>query len=322
MKQSRFEQLHQRQWQSFAQQLQSLKGHQVDLSDFAANYRRICQHLALAEARGYSSQLVAHLQQLATAGHRAFYRRKSHFLARLIGFVVADFPRLVRQQWRLVVLSALLLYGSLALCALLFYRYPELIHKLLDTSGIREMEDMYNPALRHLGPFAHRGSAIDWTMFGFYIMNNIGIAFQMFAGGLVLGLGTILYLLYNGMQIGAAAGHLSVIGYGQNFWSFAVGHSAFELNAIVIAGASGLRLGLSLLMPGQLPRGQALRQGAQTAVALVCGAALMLVVAAFIESFWSSFRLINPTIKYGVAVLLWLLVGAWLLLAGRNHAAA
>ena len=40
-------------------------------------------------------------------------------------------------------------------------------------------------------------------MFGFYIFNNVRIGFQTFASGLVFGLGTILYLLYNGVFIGA-----------------------------------------------------------------------------------------------------------------------
>ena len=40
-------------------------------------------------------------------------------------------------------------------------------------------------------------------MFGYYIRNNTGIGFQTFAGGLLLGLGTLFFLVFNGFYIGA-----------------------------------------------------------------------------------------------------------------------
>lgn len=48
---------------------------------------------------------------------------------------------------------------------------------------------------------------------------------------------------------GAIAGHLTDIGYGQTFWPFVIGHGAFELTAIALAGAAGLKLGWALLAP-------------------------------------------------------------------------
>lgn len=321
MKQGPFEKQHQAQWQSFAEQLRKAQGGKVDLPHFAADFRCICQHLALAEERGYSSRLVERLGQLAMAGHQVFYRRGSRFLAGLIAFVLAGFPRLVRREWRLVSIAGGLLFGVLALCTLLFYLYPELIYSLFDPQKIAEMEYLYDPVARRLGRFGERGAGDDWRMFGYYIMHNIGLAFQMFAGGLPLGLGSLAYLIYNGLAMGAIAGHLSHIGSGSTFWPFVVGHAAFELCALAIAGASGLRLGASLLAPGQLSRAEALRQGAKAGVGLISGAALMLVLAAFIEGYWSSSSHISPPVKYLVGTALWALVGAWLLLSGRaRHA--
>ncbi|WP_428496433.1 stage II sporulation protein M [Pseudomonas chlororaphis] len=68
------------------------------------------------------------------------------------------------------------------------------------------------------------------------------------------------------------AGHLTQIGYGATFWSFVVGHSAFELSAIALAGAAGLKMGWALIAPGRLPRGEALLLAARTSVQLICGA--------------------------------------------------
>ena len=95
-------------------------------------------------------------------------------------------------------------------------------------------------------------------------------------------------------------------------------HGAFELTAIVIAGAAGLMLGRALLAPGTLTRGGALAASGREAATLVGGAAAMLVVAAAVEAFWSSARWVPPAVKFGVAALCWALVVAYLARAGRG----
>ncbi|ERI50128.1 hypothetical protein N878_26695, partial [Pseudomonas sp. EGD-AK9] len=250
MKQSLFESRHQADWDAFAAQLDALERGKAEAqagSRFAADYRRLCQHLALAEARGYSSHLIEQLQQLAMRGHQQFYRHRSHLGAQLVRFLFGGFPRLVRNEWRSVCVASLLFFGSLALMGGLTYLYPELIYSLVSPEQVGEMEKMYDPDARRLGRFGERDAGDDWVMFGFYIMNNIGIAFQTFASGLLLGLGSLFFLLFNGLMIGAVAGHLTRIGYSETFWSFVVGHGAFELTAIALAGAAGFKLGWALL---------------------------------------------------------------------------
>lgn len=321
MKQASFEKRHQSSWQRFARQLTALERGKLtgkDCEAFASDYRQICQQQALAEARGYSNPLIERLQQLTLRGHQQFYRHRSHLRARLIAFLLGGFPQLVRSQWRFVLAAALCFYGGLLLMGLLVYLTPQLVYSVMDPAQVQSMEAMYDPDASRLGRFAERGSGQDWVMFGYYIMNNIGIAFQTFASGLLFGLGSLFFLLFNGLLIGAVAGHLSQIGYGETFWSFVVGHGAFELNAIVLAGAAGLKLGWALLAPGQNTRSEALRLAAQLAIQLLCGAALFLLVAAFVEAYWSSMTYTGPAVKYAVGAGLWLLVLAYLGLVGRQ----
>jgi uncharacterized membrane protein SpoIIM required for sporulation len=322
MKQSLFESLHQSDWEAFTKQLEALERNKLDgqsCSGFAADYRRLCQHLALAQARGYSSHLIDQLQQLAMRGHQQFYRHRSHLGAQLVRFLFGGFPRLVRAEWRSVCVASLLFFGSLALMCGLTYLYPELIYSLVSPEQVGNMEEMYDPDARRLGRFGERDSGDDWVMFGFYIMNNIGIAFQTFASGLLLGLGSLFFLLFNGLMIGAVAGHLTRIGYSETFWSFVIGHGAFELTAIALAGAAGFKLGWALLAPGRRTRAEALRLAAAKAVQLVGGVILFLLLAAFIEAFWSSTTVASPAIKYGVGACLWALVIGYLALAGRRQ---
>ena len=159
-------------------------------------------------------------------------------------------------------------------------------------------------------------------MFGFYIFNNIGIGLRTFASGLLAGIGPVLAVAFNGALVGGVAAHLQGTGHGGPFWRFVVGHAAFELTAIVIAGGAGLRLSLGLLAPGRMRRVDALVDSGRRGARLCLGVFAMLVAAAFIEAFWSSIGWIPAAVKFGVAGALWLLVLAWLALGGRDRDAA
>ncbi|MCK6188666.1 MULTISPECIES: stage II sporulation protein M [unclassified Pseudomonas] len=322
MKQSLFENRYQPQWQAFAEQLAQLekgKAKAADVADFPHQYRRLCQHLALAQERGYSSYLVDPLQQLALRGHQQLYRHRSQLTAKVLSFVMADFPRLVREQWRFVLIASVLFFGSLLGIALLVYLFPDLIYSIVSPQQVTEMQGMYDPEASRLGRAAERASSEDWMMFGYYVMHNIGIAFQTFAAGLLFGLGSVFFLIFNGLIIGAISGHLTEIGYGQTFWSFVIGHGAFELTAIALAGAAGLQLGWALIAPGQLTRGESLQLAARKSVQLLCGVMVFLLIAAFIEAYWSSTTQVAPWIKYLVGAALWLLVAVYLIFAGRTR---
>ncbi len=325
MKQAIFEKKHQKTWLAFAQTVQALssgKAQPNELHSFIQDYRRICQHLALAKQRGYSYPLLESLELLALQGHQQFYRHKSPIFEQLLALIVIEFPATVRQQWRYVAVAGGLFFGSLALMALLTGLFPNLIYSLLSPAQVANMEHMYDPAQRLIGPMSLRNHQDDWVMFGFYIMNNIGIAFQTFASGLVFGLGSVFFLLFNGLNIGAIAGHLTRVGYTDTFWPFVIGHGAFELTAIVLAGAAGLKLGAALIAPGPVTRATALRQAAAVSVKLIGGVIVFLVLAAFIEAYWSSSTSIASSVKYTVGAALWLLVLFYLFASGRNRYAS
>ncbi|EPM74826.1 hypothetical protein A3SM_22728 [Pseudomonas syringae pv. actinidiae ICMP 18886] len=79
-----------------------------------------------------------------------------------------------------------------------------------------------------------------------------------------------------------------------------------------------MKLGWALLAPGRLTRAAALRAAARTSVQLIGGVILFLLIAAFIEAYWSSMTWPGALIKYLVGTALWLLVAAYLILAGRT----
>lgn len=287
--------------------------------EFPEAYRRVCQDLALAQARGYSREVTDRLQQIVQMGHRQLYRPPAPRWHKLAVFLLADFPRLVRQQWRYMLAAVILLYVPAVVTYVLLQWRPELAHSLFSTTQLNDFDKMYDPANSHIG----RSSGTDLQMFGYYVMNNVSIAFRTFASGLLLGVGAIYVLAANGLIIGGVAGHLNAIGYGAPFWRFIVGHSGFELTAIVISGGAGLQLGLSLLAPGRMRRETALRIAAWNGARLAMGAFAMLLAAAFIEAYWSSIASLPDVVKYSSGAAIWSLVLFWLGRggAGSDHAA-
>jgi uncharacterized membrane protein SpoIIM required for sporulation len=155
-------------------------------------------------------------------------------------------------------------------------------------------------------------------MFGFYIRNNVGVAFQCFAGGLFAGLGTLFFLAYNGAFSGAIAGYLTGRGLSSTFYSFIATHSAFEVTAIVLSGAAGLKIGHALLAPGRLTRLQSLVMATRDSTVLLYGVTGMLLVAAAIEAFWSSASWLPAAAKYSVAAVCWTAVLGYFALQGRR----
>lgn len=160
---------------------------------------------------------------------------------------------------------------------------------------VDQFEKMYDPSERRFGVEAEKSFHGKFRMFGFYIRNNIGVGFRTFAGGILVGIGTAALLIFNGIVFGALATHLTLQGEGNVFWSFVIGHGALELTAIVLAGTAGLKLGFSLLKPGSLTRSRDLREAARDSMHIVYGFIFMLVLAAFIEAFWSSATAVSFT---------------------------
>ncbi|GLQ93292.1 stage II sporulation protein M [Dyella acidisoli] len=282
--------------------------------DFPHAYRRVCHHLSLAQARGYSREVTDRLQQIVQMGHRQLYRPPAPRWHKVAVFLLADFPRLVRQQWRCMLVAALLLYLPAIVTYIVVLWKPTLAHSLFTARQLADFDKMYDPANNHIG----RSSGTDLQMFGFYIMNNVSIAFRTFASGLAFGVGAIYVLAANGVILGGVAGHLEAIGYGGPFWRFVVGHSGFELTAIVIAGGAGLQFGLSLLAPGRLRREIALRDAAWTGARLAMGAFAMLIAAAFIEAYWSSIAALPDVVKFSSGAGIWVLVLWWLIRGGAG----
>ncbi len=322
MSQQSFAKRHRRAWKELSEILDALDRRRPIKeggSSFPERYREICQHLSLARHRRYSAELIDGLNRLALRGHQHLYGRTFQTARKLTDFVAADFPRLVRKEWRLVLLCSALFFGPGLAAFGAIQTSPELAYTIMGPSTPEDMETMYDPSSERF--LRERPADSDLLMFGFYIRNNIGIGFRTFSSGLLLGLGAAFLLFFNGLILGGAAGHIEQVGYGSTFYPFVIGHGAFELTAIVLAGVAGFKLGMAVLAPGRRTRIRALVEEGRRSATIIYGFTGMLVIAAFIEAFWSSSSTIPAHVKLIVGAVEWLLVTLYFAFAGRGRAA-
>ncbi len=324
MRQLFFEEQHQAFWQAFERDLEQLERRKQAMppqqaAAFMQAYRTVCHHLAVSTDRHYSGSLTEYLQYLCERGHQILYAgQKVSLLRRFAEFVARDFPRSVREEKKLVYWAHALFYGPLLLAALLMVLMPEAAAKLPGLGHGEALADAYEEMRQQYADGVNRESWQNWLMAGYYLWNNIGIAFQSFASGVLFGFGTVYITVFNGWVIGGAMGYMVHTPSGPAFFSFVGAHGAFELTGIVLAAAGGLRLGAALLKPQGLSRRDALRVQGKQAVKLMNSGFLLLFVAAFVEGFWSPITSIPMAVKYVVAAVLWILVYAYLLFAGRT----
>lgn len=281
-------------------------------------YRDVCADLARARAARYSAPLIEYLDGLTASAHALLYGKPSRAIAtrladagrRSMPALVA-FPRAVRRRWRAVLLASALFFIPLIAGVIAASIDPSFAFRIVPQAMLEPLTDAYAKG------FADgRSTGEGALMAGFYVNNNVGIALRCFALGIFGGVGSAIYLLHNGLSIGAILGYVASQGAGGNIVTFIVGHGSLELGAIVLAGGAGLSIGWSVVAPGDKKRFAALQDVARDVVVIVIGAAVMLLMAAMIEAFWSGSS-VAPAIKRSVGAALAILTLAYLTLAGR-----
>ncbi len=288
----------------------------ADAGELPRLFREVSLDLSLAESRMYGARVTERLNELVIRGYELIYRTRRGTWAEVIAFVAVKFPQAVRADWKLFWLCSAVFWLPFFAMMLSAHHDIRWIQAVLGADGMASVEQMYGGKQEQLSHLRSEYGS-NFEMFCFYIYNNVAIDFRIFAGGIAAGLGTLFFLLFNGLHIGAAAGYVNHACNPPSFWSFVAGHSSFELIGMIVAGMAGLRLGLAVLRPGRLPRTRALVEASKQALPLIYGAALLTTLAAVVEGFWSA-QDIPYAWKYALGAVAWAGHIAYFTLAGRS----
>ena len=270
---------HQAEWDQLAtlvRRRRRLSGAEAD--ELVALYQRASTHLSQLRASAGAdpvriarlATLVARARSAVTGTHVPSWRIVARFAAR-------DFPAAVyRARWWWMGAAV----GSIVVAVATGWwiaRSPGVQAALLPPAETKALVQQQFKGYYTANPAASFAAQV-WT-------NNVWVAAQALIYGILLGIPTVLVLLENAINVGVDSGYLFAHGKGTLFFSLILPHGMLELAAVFLAAAAGLRLGWTVIDPGNRRRGQALGQEGRAMVTITLGLIVVLGVSGLIEAF-------------------------------------
>ena len=250
-----------------------------ELQELALLYRQVASDLSTLRQDRTSAAVAAQINHLLARAHHIIYSSRKSTWRNFLLYLRDGYPLVFRQQIRYVFAALVLMLGGTLVAVAFTLADARFAAPILGPTVLESVErhEMWTDSIVSVSPQATSG----------IMTNNLSVSFGAFAGGLLLGLGAIYILFFNGLMLGAVAVVCQKAGMGILLWSFVAPHGSLELPAIVIAGAAGLRLGHGMLFPGIYKWKDSVARAGSEAVRLVSGVIPMLIIAGSLEGFFS-----------------------------------
>jgi uncharacterized membrane protein SpoIIM required for sporulation len=266
-------------WSTFENVLKNKE--QLEPGDLSDLYIEVTDHLSYAKTFFPESKTMAYLNSLSSLAHQKIYKTKKEPKNRIITFWKEEFPKEFYQ------------YQKTLLASFLFFLLFSLIgaySAATDGDFVRSfLGDGYvNMTLENIekgDPMAVYKKQGEFNMFLGITINNIRVALMAFSYGLLLGIGTFMILMQNGIMLGS----FQYFFYDQGLLWESVRtiwiHGTIEISVIIIAGCGGIVMGNGLLFPGTFTRLQAFKRSAKAGLKIMVSTIPFFILAGFLEGF-------------------------------------
>ncbi len=255
-----------------------------EVNRFVTLYRSACADLALASSYQLPPTTVDYLNKLVGRAHNQLYRGRDFRWKTWADALFVYTPQKIFNDvcvhicffvfWGLFLLSAFIAYNE--------QRFPGFAEQVLTVNGVDGLQSSFED-------FEGRTYGENCMMAGLYVWNNAGIGLKCFAYMILIVPG-FLTLTFNAVVLGTSFGVMFRPEAGEagvNFKTFVTAHGPFELTAIILSAAAGLRIGVSWIKTGGLTRMSSLFKAGQDALPIALAAVIMFIMAASIEGFIS-----------------------------------
>jgi uncharacterized membrane protein SpoIIM required for sporulation len=284
----------------------------AELEELVVLYQRTATHLSYARTTYRDPALTATLSSLVARAGAVVYGSRPRTLRALGRFFADTFPAAVWYSRRFIVVSAALLLVPAFAVGLWVANSP----RAVEATGPKAVREAY--VNQDFEQYYKSAPASEFASHVF--TNNVQVSIYAFAAGIAFCLPTAFILMFNGANVGVAGGLFASVGQQLKFWGLILPHGLLELTAVFIAGGAGLRLGWTLIDPGDRTRLAGLAEEGRRALAIVAGLVVVFAAAGTIEGFVTGSSL--PTwARVGVGALGEAVLLAWLFVRGRAAAA-
>lgn len=280
-----------------------------ELDELVSLYQRVSAHLSYVRTYLPDPALVARLTGLVATANGIVYARRARGWRSITSFFARTFPAAVwRNRWFVVAAAVLTFAPALALGV--WVSNSDAAFRATAPEAVREaylnddFESYYSSE-----PAAQFASEV--------FTNNVRVAILAFAAGVFGCVITAWILVQNGALVGMAGGMFAAIGEPAKFWGLILPHGLLELSCVIVAGAAGLRLGWTVIDPGDRPRLRALAEEGRRCGAIVLGLVLALAVAGLIEGFVTG-RVSSTALRVGIGVVTFTAFWSYIVVCGRQ----
>lgn len=279
-----------------------------ELERLATLHRRVMADFAWVRTHLPGSALEARLRPLAFGGHRLLAARPPAVLPRLRHFLTRGYPALFQESAGTLLTSVGIFSGASVLGFVLTSLQLDFATLWLGAEAIDQVRQgaIWTDEIGHVAP----PSLLSTKIF----TNNISVALVSWAGGAVLGLGSLYVLTMNGMMFGAVLALTAHYGMLDRLFAFISAHGPLELFLITVSAAAGLELARGQLSWRNRPRAETLPEAGRRSVQLLAGTIPWFVVLGLVEGNLSPVMTVPTAYKMVVGVVL---VAAFLLWALR-----
>jgi uncharacterized membrane protein SpoIIM required for sporulation len=270
----------------------SLTGAEVD--ELVELYQRVSTHLSMLRSASSDSLLMGRLSSLVARARSVVTGAHAPLSSTFVRFWTVSFPVVAYRTWRWWLGTAVAFFAVVVIIAMWVAGNPEVQSALGTPSDIDELVNHDVASYYSEHPAAAFALQV-WV-------NNSWVSAQCIALSVVLGLPIPIILFNNAANLGLIAGLMFQAGKGGILLGLLAPHGLLELTAVFLAGAAGMRLGWSVISPGERPRGQVLAERGRGVVSVAVGLVGVLLVSGLIEALVTPSPL--PTfVRLGVGVI-------------------
>jgi uncharacterized membrane protein SpoIIM required for sporulation len=252
----------------------SLTGAEID--ELVDLYQRVSTHLSILRSTSSDSMLIGRLSSLVARARSAVTGAHAPLSSTFTRFWTVSFPVVVYRAWRWWLGTAVAFFAVVVVVALWVAGNPEVQSALGTPSDIDQLVNHDIASYYSEHPAASFALQI-WV-------NNSWVSAQCIAFSVLLGLPIPYVLFQNAANLGVIAGLMFPAGKGGMLLGLLAPHGLLELTAVFLSGAVGMRLGWSVISPGDRPRGQVLAEQGRAVVSVAVGLVAVLLVSGLIEA--------------------------------------
>jgi uncharacterized membrane protein SpoIIM required for sporulation len=266
----------------------------AEIDEMVDLYQRASTHLSMVRSASSDSALVGRLSSLVARARSAVTGAHAPLWSEFARFWLVSFPVVAYRAWRWWLGSAVAFMAVTVVIAVWVAGNPEVQAAALTPGDIDQL-------VNH--DFASYYSEHPAASFALEVwVNNSLVAAQCIACAILLGIPIPQILFGNAANTGLIAGLMFDRGKGDVFLGLITPHGLLELTAVFLAAAVGMRLGWTVISPGNRPRLVALAEQGRAVMSVAVGLVAVLAVSGLIEALVTPSPL--PTfMRVGVGVL-------------------